>query len=163
MRMETGPGPSTQGSGTPLCPGRVPIVKPQGRGQMGTSQGSPDSRLTRPCPPGTALPHPQPIARDWQRVLRLGPEVHQEGREPLPEKAGESTLLSRSGGEKGLRGSVARTLGVALEGTRRVGDIWGSQEGSCTAGGFFTIRATACVAHKYLPTPLSGIINSFIV
>ena len=30
-----------------------------------------------------------------------------EGREPLPDKAGESTLLSRSGGEKGLRGSVA--------------------------------------------------------
>ena len=27
-----------------------------------------------------------------------------EGREPLPDKAGESTLPSRSGGEKGLRG-----------------------------------------------------------
>ena len=27
-----------------------------------------------------------------------------EGREPLPDKAGESSLLSRSGGEKGLRG-----------------------------------------------------------
>ena len=31
-------------------------------------------------------------------------EVRPEGREPLPDKAGESTLLSRSGGEKGLRG-----------------------------------------------------------
>ena len=30
-----------------------------------------------------------------------------EGREPLPDKAGESTLLSRSGGEKGLRGGGA--------------------------------------------------------
>src|SRR5574341_1289658 len=33
----------------------------------------------------------------------MGPE----GREPLPDKAGESTLLSRSGGEKGLRGGGA--------------------------------------------------------
>ena len=30
-----------------------------------------------------------------------------EGREPLPDKAGESTLRSRSGGEKGLRGGGA--------------------------------------------------------
>ena len=30
-----------------------------------------------------------------------------EGREPLADKAGESTLLSRSGGEKGLRGGGA--------------------------------------------------------
>ena len=35
------------------------------------------------------------------------PEVRPEGREPLPDKAGESTLLSRSGGEKGLRGGGA--------------------------------------------------------
>ena len=35
--------------------------------------------------------------------------------------AGESPLLSRSGGEKGLRGSGAGTLGVPLGGTRRVG------------------------------------------
>ena len=33
----------------------------------------------------------------------LYPEVRREGREPLPDHAGESTLLSRSGGEKGLR------------------------------------------------------------
>ena len=31
---------------------------------------------------------------------RPHPEVRPEGREPLPDKAGESTLLSRSGGEK---------------------------------------------------------------
>ena len=33
---------------------------------------------------------------------------------PLPDHAGESPLLSRSGGEKGLRGSGAGTLGVPL-------------------------------------------------
>ncbi len=38
---------------------------------------------------------------------RLHPEVRPEVREPLPDKAGESTLLSRSGGEKGLRGGGA--------------------------------------------------------
>ena len=37
-----------------------------------------------------------------------------------PDHAGESPLLSRSGGEKGLRGSGAGTLGVPLGGTRRV-------------------------------------------
>ena len=37
------------------------------------------------------------------------PEVRREGREPLPDHAGESPLLSRSGGEKGLRGSCAGT------------------------------------------------------
>ena len=36
-------------------------------------------------------------------VRRPHPEVPQEGREPLPDNAGESTLLSRSGGEKVLR------------------------------------------------------------
>ena len=38
-----------------------------------------------------------------------------ERREPLQDKTGESTLLSRSGGEKGLGGSGAGTLGVPLE------------------------------------------------
>src|SRR5574341_82929 len=38
---------------------------------------------------------------------RPHPAVRPEGREPLPDKAGESTLLSRSGGEKGLRGGGA--------------------------------------------------------
>ena len=41
----------------------------------------------------------------------------------LPDNAGGPTLLSPSGGEKGLRGSGARTLGVPLEGTRRVGGL----------------------------------------
>ena len=49
--------------------------------------------------------------------------MRREGREPLPDHAGESPLLSRSGGEKGLRGSGAGTLGVPLEGTRRVGGL----------------------------------------
>ena len=39
--------------------------------------------------------------------------------------AGESPLLSRSGGEKGLRGSGAGTLGVPLGGTQRVGGLLG--------------------------------------
>ena len=52
--------------------------------------------------------------------------MRREGREPLPDHAGESPLLSRSGGEKGLRGSGARTLGVPLEGTRRVGGLLGT-------------------------------------
>ena len=40
--------------------------------------------------------------------------MRREGREPLPDHAGESPLLSRSGGEKGLRGSGAGTLGPPL-------------------------------------------------
>ena len=51
--------------------------------------------------------------------------MRREGREPLPDHAGESPLLSRSGGEKGLRGSGAGTLGFPLEGTRRVGGLLG--------------------------------------
>ena len=46
------------------------------------------------------------------------PSMRREGREPLPDHAGESPLLSRSGGEKGLRGSGAGTLGVPLGGVR---------------------------------------------
>ena len=53
------------------------------------------------------------------------PEVRREGREPLPDHAGESPLLSRSGGKKGLRGSCAGTLGVPIGGTRLVGGILG--------------------------------------
>ena len=41
--------------------------------------------------------------------------MRREGREPLADHAGESPLLSRSGGEKGLRGSGAGTLGVPLD------------------------------------------------
>ena len=36
--------------------------------------------------------------------------------QPLPDHAGESPLLSRSGGEKGLRGSGAGTLGQKVHG-----------------------------------------------
>ena len=55
-----------------------------------------------------------------ERVLLLfsrsvvSAEVRREGRGPLPDHAGESPLLSRSGGEKGLRGSGAGTLGHQL-------------------------------------------------
>ena len=34
-------------------------------------------------------------------------DLRPDGREPLPDKAVESNLLSRSGGEKGLRGGGA--------------------------------------------------------
>ena len=43
------------------------------------------------------------------------PTSRQEGRERLPDKAWESTLLSRSGGVKGLTGSGAVNFGVSLE------------------------------------------------
>ena len=39
--------------------------------------------------------------------------------------APSSVIMSRSGGEKGLRGSGAGTLGVPLEGTRHVGGLLG--------------------------------------
>src|SRR5574337_1476863 len=50
------------------------------------------------------------LSGDWSSDVCSSdlPEVRPEGREPLPDKAGESTLLSRSGGEKGLRGGGAR-------------------------------------------------------
>jgi len=57
------------------------------------------------------------------------PVVRREGQEPLPDKAGESTLQSRSGGEKGLRGSGAGNFGVPLEGNRYVGERCGSHQG----------------------------------
>src|SRR5574340_648519 len=41
------------------------------------------------------------------RSDRPHPEVRPEGPESLPDKAGESTLPSRSGGEEGLRGGGA--------------------------------------------------------
>ena len=65
------------------------------------------------------------------RICRVGvgeaacPGMYFGSMEPLPDHAGESTLLSRSGGEKGLRGSGDRTLGVPLGGTRRVGGLLG--------------------------------------
>src|SRR5574340_277799 len=56
-------------------------------------------------------------------------EVRPEGREPLPDKAGESTLPSRSGGEEGLRGGVPENLRVPLEGDRDFGELCGSHQG----------------------------------
>ena len=54
-------------------------------------------------------------ARTRSPSLRAGrPDFPGAAREPLPDHAGESPLLSRSGGEKGLRGSGAGTLGVPL-------------------------------------------------
>ena len=46
------------------------------------------------------------LSKLWETVEDRGGwhAVRPEGREPLPDEAGESTLLSRSGGEKGLRG-----------------------------------------------------------
>ena len=51
--------------------------------------------------------------------------MRREGREPLPDHAGEWPLLSRIGGEKGHRGSCAGTLGVPLGGTQRVRGLLG--------------------------------------
>ena len=81
------------------------------------------------------------------------PEVRLEGREPLPDHAMESTLLSRSGGEKGLRGSGAGTLVFPLEGTRRVGELLGSHEGAAAAA------AAAAKSFQSCPTlcdPIDG-------
>src|SRR5574339_568090 len=46
-------------------------------------------------------------AKNRSALDRPHPEVRPEGREPLADKAGESTLLSRSGGEKVFRGGGA--------------------------------------------------------
>ena len=64
------------------------------------------------CPFLVPIAHP-PLAL-------LGP-----GTPSRPHHSGESPLLSRSGGKKGLRGSCAGTLGVPIGGTRRVGGILG--------------------------------------
>src|SRR5574338_438461 len=49
-----------------------------------------------------------PRGHVWNVLVRPASSwVRPEGREPLPDKAGESTLPSRSGGEKGLRGGGA--------------------------------------------------------
>ena len=68
--------------------------------------------------------HPRGSSR-ISSLDRPHPEVHREGREPLPDHARESTLLSRSGGERGLRGSGAGTVGVPLQGIRPVGELFG--------------------------------------
>ena len=48
-------------------------------------------------------------------VDRPHPEVRGERREPLGDKTWESTLLSQSGGLKGLTGSGAVNFGISLE------------------------------------------------
>ena len=71
--------------------------------------------------------------RTWRRKKWLHEESladtlrDQSGSVPglLPERLPVTPLLSRSGGEKGLRGSGAGTLAVPLGGTRRVGGLLG--------------------------------------
>ena len=89
------------------------------------------------------------------------------GREPLPDKAGESTLLSRSGGEKGLRGGGTPDLqdaafagtqsGVALE-----YKLWGIEQARAAkeqgfSGGLYHIVGLFYQALTLLGTPVSGI------
>ena len=98
-----------------------------------------------PCPSPGDLPNPgiEPVSPGKAGISGLHSTLRQTQRSPegprhlhriprlseapwdLPDHAGESPLLSRSGGEKGLRGSGAGTLGVPLGGTRRVGGLLG--------------------------------------
>ena len=57
-------------------------------------------------------------------------EVRGEGREPLADKAGELTLLSRSGGEKGSDEVVPGTSVFPSSATRMSGNFWGSIKGA---------------------------------
>ena len=57
------------------------------------------------------------------------PEVRQEGQDPFPDKSGESTLMSRSGVEKGLRLSCAGKFGVPLEWDRYFGELFDLHQG----------------------------------
>ena len=50
----------------------------------------------------------------------------------LSESIAFELFMPRSGGEKGLRGSGAGTLGVPLRGTRRVGGLLGVAGASLT-------------------------------
>ena len=61
---------------------------------------------------------------DWPHL-----DVRQEGRERLPDKAGESNLLSRSRGEKSLRWRGSGNLGVLLKWDWYVGELLGSHQG----------------------------------
>ena len=64
---------------------------------------------TRPDSPGEPGMQPRDPCLPWRGISRISsgdrphPEVRREGREPLADKAGESTHRSRSEGEKGLR------------------------------------------------------------
>ena len=60
----------------------------------------------------SGLPFPSPGDLPNPRIKRVFPAL--------------AGILSRSGGEKGLRGSGAGTLGVPLDGTRHVGEILGT-------------------------------------
>ena len=50
-------------------------------------------------------------SQESDTTKRLSSEVRREGREPLPDHAGESPLLSRSGGDDG---DLSLPLGLAL-------------------------------------------------
>ena len=64
------------------------------------------------------------------------PEVRRDGREPLPDKAGESTLLSRSGGEKGLREVVPGTSVFPSRETGMSGNFWVASSVPSTVSNF---------------------------
>ena len=76
--------------------------------------------------PGGSPRHPAPPQTDNKAGRYSDPHGLQPTRLLHPwDFPGKSTgVVSRSGGEKGLRGSGAGTLGVPLGGTRRVGGPW---------------------------------------
>ena len=57
---------------------------------------------------------------------RPHPEVRPEGREPLADREGESTLLSQSGEEKGSDEVVPGTSVFPLSETGMSGTFWGN-------------------------------------
>ena len=87
--------------------------KPQGL-RRGVRASGPSQERTGESGAFGLWPHPRGSSRSSSGD-RPHPEVRREGREPLPDHAGESPLLSRSGGVKGLTGSVAVNFGVSLE------------------------------------------------
>ena len=60
---------------------------------------------------------------------RPPPEVKREGRDPFPDEAWKLILMSRSGGEKGLRFSAAGKLSVLLSKYSMLGNFWGFIKG----------------------------------
>ena len=78
---------------------------PSGGGAASPRQGRWDLLLPPPIPPSIRVFSNESVLRiRWPKYRETASsEVRGEGREPLADKAGESTLLSRSGGEKGLR------------------------------------------------------------
>ena len=65
----------------------------------------------------------------------------------------QSMVLSRSGGEKGLRGSGAGTLGVPLGGTRRVGGLLG-------VAGRLSAEASQLLLVLITPRPSDQVLHS---